>query len=38
MHTAGMSHLHKKIKKGRHYYYVRKMVRVGGKLKVIDQI
>ena len=38
MHTEGMAHLHKKIKKGRPYYYVREMGRVGGKLKVIEQI
>jgi transposase len=33
-----MAHLHKKIKKGRPYYYVREMGRIGGKLKVIEQI
>jgi len=33
-----MAHLHKKIKKGRPYYYVREMGRVGGELKVIEQI
>jgi transposase len=33
-----MAHLHKKMKKGRPYYYVREMGRVGGKLKVIEQI
>ncbi len=38
MHTARMAHLHKKVKKGRPYYYVREMGRVGGKLKVIEQI
>jgi transposase len=38
MHTAGVAHLHKKIKKGRPYYYVREMGRGGGKLKVIEQI
>ena len=32
-----MAHLHKKIKKGRPYYYVREMARVGAKLKVIEQ-
>lgn len=36
--TPTMAHLHKKIKKGRPYYYVREMARVGGKLKVIEQI
>ena len=38
MHITDMAHLHKKIKKGRPYYYVREMARVGGKLKVIEQI
>ncbi len=38
MHSTNMAHLHKKIKKGRPYYYVREMARVGGKLKVIEQI
>ena len=38
MHSACMAHLHKKIKKGRPYYYVREMARVGGKLKVVEQI
>jgi transposase len=33
-----MAHLHKKIKKGRPYYYVREMARIGGKLRVIEQI
>jgi transposase len=33
-----MAHLHKKIKKGRPYYYVREMARVDGKLKVVEQI
>lgn len=33
-----MAHLHKKIKKGRPYYYVREMARIGGKLKVVEQI
>ncbi|MGO9022067.1 MAG: IS1634 family transposase [Syntrophobacteraceae bacterium] len=33
-----MAHLHKKVKKGRPYYYVREMARVGGKLKVVEQI
>ena len=37
-HNPGMAHLHKKMKKGRPYYYVREMGRVGGKLKVIEQI
>jgi len=38
MHDSFVAHLHKKIKKGRPYYYVREMGRVGGKLKVIEQI
>src|SRR5208283_2418860 len=38
MHSIGMAHLHKKMKKVRPYYYVREMGRVGGKLKVIEQI
>ena len=38
MHSGRMAHLHKKMKKGRPYYYVREMGRVGGKLKVIEQI
>lgn len=33
-----MAHLHKKIKKGRPYYYVREMARVDGKPKVVSQI
>ena len=33
-----MAHLHKKIKKGRPYYYVREIRRVGGKPKVVSQI
>lgn len=33
-----MAHLHKKMKKGRPYYYVREMGRVDGKPKVINQI
>lgn len=38
MYIPAMAHLHKKIKKGRPYYYVREMARVGGKLKVVEQI
>jgi len=38
MHTYNVAHIHKKIKKGRPYYYVREMARVGGKLEVIEQI
>jgi transposase len=33
-----MAHLHKKVKKGRPYYYIREIQRVGGKPKVISQI
>lgn len=33
-----MAHLHKKVKKGRPYYYVREIARVEGKPKVINQV
>lgn len=33
-----MAHLHKKLKKGRPYYYIREIQRVGGKPKVVSQI
>lgn len=33
-----MAHLHKKLKNGRPYYYVREIARVGGKPKVVNQI
>ncbi len=33
-----MAHLHKKIKKGRPYYYIREMARVNGKPKVVNQV
>lgn len=33
-----MAHIHKKIKKGRPYYYLRETARVGGKTKVVSQI
>ena len=33
-----MAHIHKKIKKGRPYYYVREMARVDGKPKVVNQV
>jgi transposase len=33
-----MAHLHKKIKKGRPYYYVRETGRVKGKSKVLNQV
>ena len=38
MHSLTMAHLHKKIKKGRPYYYVREMARIDGKLQVVEQI
>ena len=33
-----MAHLHKKMKKGRPYYYIREIARVDGKPKVVNQI
>ena len=33
-----MAHIHKKMKKGRPYYYIREIARVDGKPKVIKQI
>jgi transposase len=33
-----MAHLHKKMKKGRPYYYIREIARVNGKPKVINQV
>jgi transposase len=33
-----MAHIHKKIKKGRPYYYIREIARVDGKPKVISQV
>ena len=38
MYIIGMAHLHKKIKKGRPYYYFREIARVNGKPKVVRQI
>ena len=35
---AHMAHLHKKMKNGRPYYYIREIARVGGKPKVVNQI
>jgi transposase len=35
---VGMAHIHKKIKKGRPYYYIREIQRVDGKPKVVSQI
>jgi transposase len=33
-----MAHLHKKMKKGRPYYYIREIARVDGKPKVVSQV
>lgn len=33
-----MAHIHKKMKKGRPYYYVREIARVKGEPKVINQV
>ena len=33
-----MAHLHKKMKKGKPYYYVRETARVGGRSKVVNQV
>ena len=33
-----MAHLHKKVKQGKSYYYIREMARVNGKPKVVNQI
>ena len=33
-----MAHIHKKIKKGRPYYYIREIQRVDGKPKVVSQV
>jgi transposase len=33
-----MAHLHKKMKKGRPYYYIREIARVEGKPKVVSQV
>ena len=35
---VGMAHLHKKMKKGRPYYYVRESARVNGKPKIVNQV
>jgi hypothetical protein len=34
----GMAHIHKKMKKGRPYYYVRETARVDGKPRVVNQV
>jgi hypothetical protein len=33
-----MAHLHRKIKNGRHYFYIRETARVNGKPKVVNQV
>lgn len=38
MHTIFMAHLHKKMKKGRPYYYIREIQRVNGKPTVVNQV
>jgi len=38
MYHCSMAHLHKKMKKGRPYYYVREIARVDGKPTVVNQI
>ena len=38
MHAKGMAHIHKKMKKGRPYYYIRETARVDGKPKVVNQV
>src|SRR3990172_4440147 len=38
MYTGNMAHLHRKMKKGRPYYYVREIQRVDGVPKVVSQI
>lgn len=38
IYSMFMAHLHKKMKKGRPYYYIREIKRVDGKPKVVSQI
>ena len=38
MYSLYMAHLHKKMKKGRPYYYVREMARIDGQPKVVKQV
>lgn len=38
MYSVNMAHLHKKMKNGRPYYYIREMARVDGKPKVVNQV
>ena len=33
-----MAHIHKKVKNGKDYYYIREMARVNGKPKVVNQV
>jgi len=33
-----MAHLHRKMKKGRPYYYIREIQRVDGRPKVVSQV
>ena len=33
-----MAHIHKKMKKGRPYYYIRETARVDGKPRVVNQV
>ncbi len=37
-YISNMAHIHKKMKKGRPYYYVRETARVNGKPKVVNQV
>jgi len=37
-YSIAMAHLHKKIKKGRPYYYVREIQRINGKPTVVNQV
>jgi len=37
-YVSNMAHIHKKMKKGRPYYYVRETARVNGKPKVVNQV
>ena len=37
-YAANMAHIHKKMKKGRPYYYVRETARVDGKPRVVNQV
>lgn len=38
MYFVSMAHIHKKMKKGRPYYYIRETARVNGKPKVVNQV